>query len=137
MSIVEFELTAAIDGVLEGPELVEMEIENVAACNGGGLMTYFSFIVAEEPPPFIVEGYETEMCLGDAIELAPIVSGGYGNYTYEWVCTGEVGAPIIFEPDVAGPWTCEIIVGDTCGMPSESAVIDVEVLEFDPLSKCQ
>ncbi len=133
VSIVEFELTAAIDGVLEGPELVEMEIENVAACNGGGLMTYFSFFVAEEPPPFIVEGYETEMCLGDAIELAPIVSGGYGNYTYEWVCTGEVGAPIIFEPDVAGPWTCEIIVGDTCGMPSESAVIDVEVLEFDPL----
>ena len=133
VSIVEFELTAAIDGVLEGPELVEMEIENVAACNGGGLMTYFSFFVAEEPPPFIVEGYETEMCLGDAIELAPIVSGGYGNYTYEWVCTGEVGAPIIFVPDVAGPWTCEIIVGDTCGMPSESAVIDVEVLEFDPL----
>ena len=133
VSIVEFELTAAIDGVVEGPELVEMEIENVAACNGGGLTTYFSFYVAEEPPPFEVNGYDTEMCLGDEIELSPLVSGGYGNYTYEWVCNGEEGAPFLFEPDVAGPWTCEIIVGDTCGMPSQSAIIEVEVLQFDPL----
>jgi gliding motility-associated-like protein len=133
VSIVEFELTAAIDGVVEGPELVEMEIENVAACNGGGLTTYFSFYVAEEPPPFEVNGYDTEMCLGDAIELAPLVSGGYGNYTYEWLCNGEEGAPFLFDPDVAGPWSCEIIVGDTCGMPSQSAIIEVEVLEFDPL----
>ncbi|MBL6866290.1 MAG: choice-of-anchor L domain-containing protein [Flavobacteriales bacterium] len=134
VSIVEFELTAAIDGVVEGPELVEMEIENVAACNGGGLTTYFSFYVAEEPPPFEVNGYDTEVCLGDAIELAPLVSGGYGNYTYEWLCNGEEGAPFLFDPDVAGPWSCEIIVGDTCGMPSESAIIEVEVLQFDPLS---
>lgn len=134
VSIVEFELTAAIDGVIEGPELVEMEIENVAACNGGGLTTYFSFYVAEEPPPFEVNGYDTEMCLGDVIELAPLVSGGYGNYTYEWLCNGEEGSPFLFEPDVAGPWACEIIVGDTCGMPSESAIIEVEVLQFDPLS---
>ncbi len=133
VSIVEFELTAAIDGVVEGPELVEMEIENVAACNGGGLTTYFSFYVAEEPPPFEVNGYDTEMCLGDAIELAPLVSGGYGNYTYEWLCNGEEGAPFLFDPDVAGPWSCEIIVGDTCGMPSQSAIIEVEVLQFDPL----
>lgn len=133
VSIVEFELTAAIDGVVEGPELVEMEIENVAACNGGGLTTYFSFYVAEEPPPFEVNGYDTEMCLGDAIELAPLVSGGYGNYTYEWLCNEEEGAPFLFEPDVAGPWACEIIVGDTCGMPSQSAIIEVEVLQFDPL----
>lgn len=133
VSIVEFELTAAIDGVVEGPELVEMEIENVAACNGGGLTTYFSFYVAEEPPPFEVNGYDTEMCLGDAIELAPLVSGGYGNYTYAWLCNGEEGAPFLFEPDVAGPWACEIIVGDTCGMPSQSAIIEVEVLQFDPL----
>ena len=134
VSIVEFELTAAIDGVIEGPELVEMEIENVAACNGGGLTTYFSFYVAEEPPPFEVNGYDTEMCLGDVIELAPLVSGGYGNYTYQWLCNGEEGAPFLFEPDVAGPWACEIIVGDTCGMPSESAIIEVDVLQFDPLS---
>jgi gliding motility-associated-like protein len=134
VSIVEFELTAAIDGIIEGPELVEMEIENVAACNGGGLTTYFSFYVAEEPPPFEVNGYDTEMCLGDVIELAPLVSGGYGNYTYQWLCNGEEGAPYLFDPDVAGPWACEIIVGDTCGMPSESAIIEVEVLQFDPLN---
>ena len=133
VSIVQFILTAAIDGVAEGPELVEMEIENVAACNGGGLTTYFSFFVAEEPPPFEVSGYNTEMCLGDIIELAPLVSGGYGNYTFDWLCNGETGSPYFFEPSEAGPWECEIIVGDTCGMPSESAIIEVEVLQFDPL----
>ena len=132
VSIVTFELVAAIDGITEGPELVEMQIENVAACNGGGLTTYFSFYVAEEPPPFIVTGYETEMCIGDMIEVAPIVEGGYGNYTYDWVCTGEDSSPLVISP--TEDWSCEVIVGDTCGMPSQSAVIEVTVLDFPPLT---
>ena len=131
VSIVSFELVAAIDGIVEGPELVEMEIENVAACNGGGLMTFFSFYVAENPPPFDVLGYSTEMCIGDSLEIAPIVSGGYGNYTYDWVCSGETTSPLLISP--TQDYSCEIIVGDTCGMPSESAVIDVTVLVFPPL----
>ena len=132
VSIVSFILTADIDMIDEGPELVEMQIENVAACNGGGLTTYFSFYVAENPPPFLVEGYETEMCIGDFLEIAPIVEGGYGNYTYEWLCSGETYSPLTISP--TEDYSCEIIVGDTCGMPSQSVVIDVTVLDFPPLT---
>ena len=131
VSIVSFELVADIDMIDEGPELVEMQIENVAACNGGGLTTYFSFYVAENPPPFIVEGYETEMCIGDFLEIAPIVEGGYGNYTFEWLCSGETYSPLTISP--TEDYSCTIIVGDTCGMPSQSVVIDVTVLYFPPL----
>jgi gliding motility-associated-like protein len=132
VSVVSFELVAEIDFVEEGPELVEMQIENVAACNGGGLTTYFSFFVAENPPPFIVEGYETEMCIGDFLEISPIVEGGYGNYTYNWVCSGETSEAINISP--TEDYSCEIIVGDTCGLAPESVVIDVVVLDFPPLS---
>ncbi|MDA1336260.1 MAG: choice-of-anchor L domain-containing protein [Bacteroidetes bacterium] len=131
VSIVSFELIAAIDGVVEGPELVEMQIENVAACNGGGLTTYFTFYVAEDPPPFVVEGYATEMCIGDFLDVSPLVEGGYGNYTFDWLCAGESTPTITISP--TEDWQCEIIVGDTCGMPSQSAIIDVTVLDFPPL----
>lgn len=131
VSIISFELVADIDGIDEGPELVEMEIENVAACNGGGLTTYFYFYVAENPPPFTVEGYATEMCIGDTIEITPIVEGGYGNYTYDWLCNGADDPSLIISP--TADYSCEVIVGDTCGMPSQNAVIDVTVLDFPPL----
>ena len=75
-SVVSFDLVAEIDGVDEGPELVEMQIENVAACNGGGLTTYFTFYIAEDPPPFEVSDFSTTICQGDEIEVGPIVTGG-------------------------------------------------------------
>ena len=86
VSIIEFQLSAAIDGIDEGPELVEMQIENIAACNGGGLTTYFTFYVAENPPPFEVNGFSTTICEGEEVTVGPIVEGGYGNYTFDWAC---------------------------------------------------
>lgn len=130
VSIVEFQLVAAIDGIFDPNEVVEMVIDNVAACNGGGLETYFSFIISEEPPPFEVSGYSTEACLGFEQPVSPIVSGGYGNYTYEWECNGATDAEIIITPD--DDWSCFVTVGDTCGMPSQTVEIEVEILEFPP-----
>ena len=135
VTTVEFELVAAIDGIAEGPELVEMQIENVAACNGGGLTTYFTFYVAEDPPPFVVEDFNTTICQGDVIEIGPIVSGGYGNYTFEWDCPeGNGESPISISP--LEDWSCFVTVGDTCDLALNPPTVEVtvEVLQFPPLA---
>ena len=134
VSIVSFELVAAIDGITEGSELVEMQIENVAACNGGGLTTYFTFYVAEDPPPFVVEDFSATICQGDVIEVGPIVSGGYGNYTFDWDCPeGNGESPISISP--LEDWSCYVTVGDTCDLALNPPTVEVtvEVLEFPPL----
>lgn len=134
VSIVEFVLVADIDGIDEGPELVEMQIENVAACNGGGLTTYFSFYVAEDPPPFVVEDFFTTICQGDEIEVGPVVTGGYGNYTFDWDCPeGDDEALLLMAP--LDDWSCFVTVGDTCDLALNPQTVEVaiEVLEFPPL----
>ncbi len=130
VSSVSFDLVAAIDGFGEGDEVVEMVIDNVAACNGGGLETFFTFIIAEEPPPFVVSGYSTEACLGFEQPVSPIVEGGYGNYTYLWDCSDETTGTLIITPD--DDWSCFVTVGDTCGLESQTVEIEVEILEFPP-----
>jgi len=130
VSVVSFQLVAPVDGIPESDEIVEMVIDNVAACNGGGLETFFTFTIADEPPPFEVSGYTTEACLGFEQPVAPIISGGYGNYTYEWECTGETAAEIVVTPE--DDWSCFVTVGDTCGTPSQTVEIEVEILEFPP-----
>jgi subtilisin-like proprotein convertase family protein len=127
------EFVAAIDDIEEELELIELQIQNPLACDGMGLLSVFSFYIADNPPELVVNGYDTQMCLGGAIELTPIVSGGYGAYTYEWLCNDQEGAPFMFEPDSAGLWSCGVIVGDTCGTASQGAIIEVNVLGVDLL----
>jgi gliding motility-associated-like protein len=64
--------------------------------------------------------------------MAPIIEGGYGNYTYDWVCTGDDSPTLLVVP--TENMDCEVIVGDTCGMPSANATIGVTVLEFPVLA---
>jgi gliding motility-associated-like protein len=132
VSIVEFQLTAAIDGIPEGPEQVIMQIENVAACNGGGLTTYFEFTIAENPPPFVVDDFYIEICNGITVDASPVVSGGYGNYTFDWQgCIPEDYAPVPLTPDA--DFICDVIVGDTCGIESQVAQVQIDVLDLPPL----
>lgn len=135
VSVVSFDLVAGIDGIDEGPELVEMQIENVAACNGGGLTTYFTFYVAENPPPFEVSDFSATICQGDEIEVGPIVTGGYGNYTFDWACPeGDAEATLLMSP--LDDWSCIVTVGDTCDLADFPVDVEVsiEVLEFPPLA---
>ena len=124
---------APSDSFDEGQELIQIEIENPMGCDGGGLITMLDFYIVDSPDPLAVVGYDTEMCLGDVIELTPLVSGGYGNYTYDWLCNDQGGAPFMFAPDSAGLWSCGVIVGDTCGVTPQGAIIDVNVVGVDPL----
>lgn len=127
---VSFPIDAFEDGIPEGVETVQLEILNLAACNGGGLTTYFEFLIADEPEPLVVDGYTEEMCIGDTVELEPIITGGYGNFVYDW-STNETTPTIWVTPVITT--TYSVIVGDTCGMPSDGADITIEVLDLPPL----
>jgi gliding motility-associated-like protein len=128
---VSFELDAFEDGLTEGQELVNMDILNLAACNGSGLVSNFQFWIDDEPAPLVVEGYDTEICLGASTVLVPNITGGYGNFHYEW-STGEDTPEIEVAP--ISQTSYFLTVSDTCGMPSDDAQFLVNILVFDPLA---
>ena len=86
---VSFPLDAFEDALVEGQELVVMEILNVAACGGTGLTTFFEFFINDEPEPLVVDGYTDEICLGDTITLEPFISGDMAT-----TCTTGIPARI-------------------------------------------
>lgn len=125
VNTVSFELQAFEDGILEPAELVVFEILNLAACNNEGLVTYFEFEIADDPDPISIVAPGVQMCPGESRVLYPEVTGGYGHYSYEW-CDGSGADTLVVSPPES--YTCTLIVGDTCALPTASASFDVEVL---------
>ena len=135
VTVQEFPLDAFEDGIAEGSETVIMEILNLAACNGGGLTSYFEFDIIDEPDPLVVDGFDTELCVGDSVELQPEVSGGYGNYSFNWDCDPGLDTNTInYIPSAAGVYECIVTVSDTCGMPSDDGLFEITVEEYPELT---
>ncbi len=131
----EFPLDAFEDGIAEGTETVVMEILNLAACNGGGLTSYFEFDILDEPDPLVVDGWDTDLCVGDSVLLDPVVTGGYGNYVYSWDCEPGIDtSQIMYIPDAAGLFDCIVTVNDTCGMPSDNGTFNIDVVQYPELT---
>ncbi len=135
VSVQQFPLDAFEDGVVEGTEIVIMEILNLAACNGGGLTSYFEFEIADEPDPLVVDGFDATLCVGDSVLLEPIIEGGYGNYHYDWTCNPGIDEPTFnYIPAAAGEYDCVVTVSDTCGMPEDPGTFNVVVEEYPELT---
>ena len=131
VSTITLNLDAFTDGLAEGQELVQMDILNLAACNGSGLVSNFEFFIGDVPDPMVVEGFTESICSGGTIDITPIITGGFGNYIYDW-STGQTTEEITVSP--LNTTTYNVMVSDTCGMPSDDANIIVEVAAFDPLT---
>ncbi len=125
-----FSIDAFLDGITEGTETVEMNILNLGACNGSGLVSNFDFFIKDLPDPLVVEGYNESICNGVTLELEPIITGGYGNYQYSW-STGAVTPTLTVSPTADVSYN--VIVSDTCGMPSDDGTFLITVLQFPPL----
>ena len=131
----QFPLDAFEDGLVEGTETVIMEILNLAACSGGGLTSYFEFDIEDEPNPLEVDGYASTLCVGDSVLLEPIITGGYGNFHYDWDCNPGVDeASYNYIPAAAGDYECTVTVSDTCGMPEDPGTFDIIVEEYPELT---
>ncbi len=128
---ISFPLDAFLDFITEGEENVQMIISNFAQCGETMLESEFEFFINDTADPLVVEGYTASICDGATIELEPIISGGYGVYEFDW-STGEDTQLISVSPLVTT--TYNVMVSDTCGMPSDDADIIVEVAEFPPFT---
>lgn len=129
---IDLEVAAVDDGVEESDEVIGFTVWHPLACDGEGLQTEHSILLIDEPEAFSVDGYETTACAGLPLELSPVVSGGYGNYTYDWIFNGSTNASYGFESDASD--VVVVVVGDTCGVESVTATIAVEVLTFPELT---
>ncbi len=127
---VEIPIDAFTDGLTEGTENVHMTITNLAQCSEVMLESDFEFFINDEAEPLVVDGYEEHICDGGTAELVPIISGGYANYGYEW-STGETSETILVSP--LSDMVYNVIVTDTCGMPSDDADISI-IVGFPPMS---
>ncbi|MEY3398146.1 MAG: hypothetical protein RL220_740, partial [Bacteroidota bacterium] len=127
---VTFEVDAIEDGIAEGIENVFLDILNLAACNGSGLISNFEFFIGDEPQLLEVEGFDVQICQGDVVELVPEITGGYGNFSFDW-STGETSETIVVEPFDTQSYL--VTVSDTCGMPSDDGDFLVTILVYPPL----
>lgn len=123
-------IDAFVDGIAEGEETVLMNILNLGACNGSGLVSNFSFFINDFPEPLQVNDVSYEICNGVVQTIVPDITGGYGNFGYTW-STGQNTPTIDVSPSLTT--TYFLTVTDTCGMPSDDGQYPVTVLQFPPL----
>ncbi len=122
---VSLEIDAIMDGLNEGNETAIISIENIADCGETFVQADFEFFVADVPEPLVVTGVDYTICQGVVQNIEPIIEGGYAVYNYTW-STGANTPTIDVSPATDATYT--VIVGDTCGMPSDDAQFNVTVL---------
>ncbi|MFN0031436.1 MAG: choice-of-anchor L domain-containing protein [Flavobacteriales bacterium] len=127
---VAVDVDAFSDALTEGTETVHMLITNLAQCSETLLESEFDFFINDEAEPLVVDGYEQHICDGASVELIPIISGGYAVYGYDW-STGENTESITVSP--IDDTIYNVIVTDTCGMPSDDAEISI-IVGFPPMN---
>lgn len=128
---VSFYLTAAYDGINEGEETVHILITNIASdCSGAELTSEFQFYI-REPDPLEVSGFDTSLVdCHDEVDLFPIVTGGYGEYSFDWT-NGATSDTVTVSPGYTT--TYFVTVGDTCGVEPLVAQFEVDVPVYPPV----
>lgn len=93
----------------DGPETL---IINIIAldCNGDLGTTTFNFLIDELPPMALPATNATIACGGSTV-IAPVVTGGFGDYQYEW-STGDTTNTITVSPTADATYT--LTVTDLC-----------------------
>src|SRR5204863_4963604 len=113
----------------DGPETIEITVDQLIECSGQQIQTTFIFNI-DSPPPLNVVTNDLNSVCGQSNLLAPVVTGGMGQYTYLWT-TGETTSTINVSPAVTTTYT--LTVSDICGVADASGDITVTLPIYPPL----
>jgi gliding motility-associated-like protein len=114
----------------DGAEDVVISVEQLIECAGVVLETIFTFTI-DSPPPLDVSMTDLNSICGQVNVLAPVVSGGMGDYTYLW-STGETTPTITVSPGVTT--TYSVTVSDICEVVPVTADVTVTLPIYPPLT---
>jgi len=114
----------------DGPETVTITVEQLIECAGQTVQTVFTFNI-DSPPPLNVLTNDLGSICGQSNLLAPVVTGGMGQYTYLWN-TGESTSTVNVSPGVTTTYT--VTVSDICGVLDASGDFTVTLPIYPPLA---
>lgn len=123
-----FPLDIPIDA--DGLETIIITIEQLVECAGIVVQTVFTFNI-DSPIPLDVQTTDIAGTCGQTHVLAPVVSGGIGDYTYLW-STGETTPTITVSPAVTTVYS--LTVSDVCGVTPATVDITVTLPVYPPLA---
>jgi len=99
---------------------------NVFDANGCTLPSYQVTVNVNPPINISTNSAGTGICPGTTAQITPIVTGGNGNYTYNWL-PGNLNTSSIFVENISIPfYTLEVT--DGCGTPKAIKTISINLL---------
>ena len=111
----------------DGLETLIVTITNSVACAGSVGVDHIFYI--DEPPPLDVTLDDETTSCGVSQVLTPVVTGGMGNYTFDWD-TNESTSSITVSPGTDTEYT--VTVGDDCDVTPVTVTATVYVVD-DPI----
>ncbi|MGV3638388.1 MAG: choice-of-anchor L domain-containing protein [Flavobacteriales bacterium] len=126
-STVTFILDVPLDA--DGPEELVITITQLVACANTNVETEFVFGITS-PEPLNAEGSDVDALCGDVNVLAPIITGGVGEYQFLW-STGETTPSIVVSPEVTTAY--DFTVTDGCSVEPFYGTLIVSLPVYEPL----
>ncbi len=117
-------INVPMDG--DAQETIILTLAGLFTC--AGVDPQFTFYI-DNTPPLTITLDDASVACGGSVELIPDVSGGVGDYTYQW-STNESTATITVAP--ATDTTYDLTVSDACGVAAVTVQATVETND-DPL----
>lgn len=78
------------------------------------------------PPLLVTTSPIQTICPGDSVQIWAAASGGYGQYYYNWISTGETTSSIWVNPTVSTNY--EVLISDECQTFSVTGIASVSVI---------
>lgn len=131
-SLYYLDIYAILDGITEGLEEVTVTITNTteSACFSGSVTSAFTFFVSDDPDPLEIAVVDHDIDCGDEITIGVDVSGGYGQYVFDW-SNGVTTQNQTISPGLTTEYI--ITVSDTCNAGALTDSILVTVPVYPPL----